>query len=245
MSGTVLQQRAQAILAALVLVLAGFTAARNALWRDPLALWRDALSHAPDKARVNYQLGREYGKAGDTEQAFRYMRKAKEKDPSFFSGLLARAESFRRQGKLKEAAEEYRKAVEHDPDRPVLHNDLGAVLYGMDRKVEAYIEFSEAVRIDPTYAMAHANRGVINVEWNALDDAIRDYRRAVELQPGNSSFHAKLGYAYLKKGMLGESLAAYDTALRLDPQNERALRERDLALRQWLAGGGKNRPRGH
>lgn len=221
----------------LAALLVSVSLARNVLWQDPIALWEDSLTRSPEKARVNYQLGRLYGDAGRSDEAFARMGRAKQLDPAFFDKHLSRAESYRRQGMLREAAEEYRKQLEQDPLQPVVRNDLGTVLHGQGMLVEAFLEFSEAVRIDAAYAMAYANRGVVNMEWNAVDDAITDYRRAIELQPDSASFHAKLGYAYLKKGRPGDALAEYDRALALDPQNAQALRERPHAYSRWKAGG--------
>jgi len=221
----------------ILLVLLAATAARNAVWRNSLALWEDAVAKAPNKGRVNYQLGREYGMAGQREKAFQYMGRSKQLDPTLFNKLLSRAESFRREGKLTEAIEEYRRILQQDPNQPVVHNDLGAVYHERRMMVEAFLEFSDAIKIDPSYTMAYANRGVINVEWNALDDAVRDYRKAVELEPGTANFHAKLAYALLKQGRTGDAIASYDTALRLDPANERARTEREEAMRRWRAAG--------
>lgn len=233
-----------AVSAALIISFLLMSFIRNGLWKSPTDIWENAIEKSPDKPRVNYELGRLYGMAGKTDRAFFLMRRAKEKDPAFFDRLLSRAEDYRRRGMLKEAAAEYRRILEQDPNQPVIHNDLGAVLHEQGLLVEAFIEFSTAQRLDPSYAMAYANRGVINVEWNQLDNAIKDYRKAVALEPNSATFHAKLAYAYFKKGMTADALKEYDTALRLDPANERAIKERQEAIRKAKASGiisGKNR----
>jgi len=225
---------AQSVLV-LVLILTAFT--RNAVWNSSATLWEDAVAKAPNKGRVNYELGRAYGRSGRQDEAFRAMARAKDLDPALFDRSIFRAESLRRQGLFAEAERDYRTRIEGGQDHPVLRNDLGCVLHEARKLGEAHLEFTEAIRQDPNYANAYANRGVVSVEMNDPDAAAGDFRRAVELEPRNSGFRAKLGLALLMLGRYGDAVAAYDEALRLEPGNRKAKEERDEALKRAHAAG--------
>ena len=54
---------------AVVAVLGTLTVQRNELWRDPLALWSDALAKSPNKARVHVNVGMALQSAGRFKEA--------------------------------------------------------------------------------------------------------------------------------------------------------------------------------
>ena len=66
-----------------VLALCVGTVQRNALYRDPLLLWSDAVEKAPQKARPHNNLGHTYAERGDWEQAIEHFRKAAQLDPDY------------------------------------------------------------------------------------------------------------------------------------------------------------------
>jgi protein O-mannosyl-transferase len=75
--------RAAAIVAAaaLAVALAGATIRRNALYADPVALWRDAVRKSPAKARPHANLGWSLYVAGDLDAAIEQYREALRLDP--------------------------------------------------------------------------------------------------------------------------------------------------------------------
>jgi tetratricopeptide (TPR) repeat protein len=58
------------------LTLAAQLRARAELWRDPVALWRDAARKSPGKPRVHVNLGAELARAGDLDGALAALRHA-------------------------------------------------------------------------------------------------------------------------------------------------------------------------
>jgi Tfp pilus assembly protein PilF len=58
------------------------------------------------------------------------------------------------QGKLDEAADEYRAALRSKPRSPEIHANLGAVLALQGRRQEAMDEFNEALRLAPNFTQA-------------------------------------------------------------------------------------------
>ena len=67
---------------AVVLVLAALTFARNEVWRNPLALWQDALAKSPGKARVLGNVGAALHLEGRWKEAIPLYCKALALDPN-------------------------------------------------------------------------------------------------------------------------------------------------------------------
>ena len=61
---------------AILLVLAVMTFKRNAVWRDPIRLWRDTAAKSPLKSRPRINLGREYFLRGRLDLALQEYQQA-------------------------------------------------------------------------------------------------------------------------------------------------------------------------
>ena len=60
-------------------------------------------------------------------------------------------------GRLDEAVEQYRTALDLKPNAAELHSNLGHVLGLLGQGQQAKAEFEEAVRLNPDFAEAHVN----------------------------------------------------------------------------------------
>ncbi|RPJ56054.1 MAG: hypothetical protein EHM23_24570 [Acidobacteria bacterium] len=70
-----------AAVALLLLAMIPATAARNEVWSSDLALWQDAAEKSPQKARVHYNLGAAWARAGDVGRAEQSFTSALVLDP--------------------------------------------------------------------------------------------------------------------------------------------------------------------
>jgi tetratricopeptide (TPR) repeat protein len=87
-------------------------------------------------------------------------------------------------GELHQAADLYRCAIAIDPQEPVLHFNLGNVLYGLGRLDESLASLQQAVEHDRDYAEAWNNLGNVQGELGLYYDAVRSLRRSLALWPG-------------------------------------------------------------
>jgi tetratricopeptide (TPR) repeat protein len=86
-------------------------------------------------------------------------------------------------GELSEAVERYQRAIAIEPADPVLHFNLGNVLFGLQRFGEAAGSYQQALRWDPAYAEAWNNLGSVWIALKAWKPAIRAFRQALRLVP--------------------------------------------------------------
>ena len=86
------------------------------------------------------------------------------------------------QGKMDEAAAEFREAIRIDPNLAEAHVYLGTILGHQTKLDEAIAEFREAIRIEPNLAEAHAYLGKVLGHQGKLNEAARSLRTAVSAQ---------------------------------------------------------------
>lgn len=101
---------------AILLAMASLTMDRNRLWRDDVALYRDAAAKSPAKARVRYNLGSALARAGkvaEAEQEYRQAVLLEPDDDLHHSALGYCAEM---QQRPSEARRHYKKALQLNPE---------------------------------------------------------------------------------------------------------------------------------
>jgi tetratricopeptide (TPR) repeat protein len=113
---------------------------------------------------------------------------AREDSESLFDQALAAEDS----QQLAEAAELYQRAIALDPADPVLHFNLGNVLFGLAQYGEAAASFERSVRLDTGYAEAWNNLGNTLAQLGAWQQAISAFRRALQLVPNYEDAHYNL-----------------------------------------------------
>jgi tetratricopeptide (TPR) repeat protein len=87
------------------------------------------------------------------------------------------------EGKLVEAAEEFRFAVERSPQDSLAHFNLGTVLEDLGQLDAATHHLREALRLRPKYADAHYNLARVYEKLNACLEARHHWRRYLQLDP--------------------------------------------------------------
>jgi tetratricopeptide (TPR) repeat protein len=129
------------------------------------------------------------------------------------------ANAYSKQGKVEEAIQTARQAIEIEPTYGVAHYNLGN-LYAQQGKLElAQRHFEEALRLYPNYADGHSNYGQLLAERGDMESGVAHFRKAVELNPSLSRAHLNLGVALAKRGRLNEATAPLEQAVRLTPES--------------------------
>ena len=148
------------------------------------------------------------------------------------------AESFFQAGRLDQAAESYRMAIEANPQDADLYVALARVLVFADKAQDAETEARNALLIDPNLPAAHAVLG-----W-ALDfqgpdhlvEAEAEVRAALASDPDFALGRAYLAeilideYVALDEGDYRDAVAAADRAVQLDPNIVETHRARGYVL---------------
>lgn len=121
------------------------------IWKDNITLFQYIISKLGDhpyRSDIEWRLGYVYMQRGNTEQALQYLNSTLNSSPNHFKSRLYRGGILFNEGKLEEAAQDFRQALEVRED-PQVHYYLGLTLARMGRRDEAIEHFSRALQLNP------------------------------------------------------------------------------------------------
>ena len=90
-----------------------------------------------------------------------------------------------RRGMMDDAVEEYRMALELNPNYVDIRNHLGLALMASGRPKEAVTEFDRAISGHPGFSEAWVNLGIAQRELGNREQATRAFHKALEIDPDN------------------------------------------------------------
>jgi tetratricopeptide (TPR) repeat protein len=103
-----------------------------------------------------------------------------------------RGNALKREGKLPEAIEEFRRALAIAPNVCSFHNNLGTTLLAVGRIDDAITHLSRALELVPTHGKAHGSLGVALAAKGQEAAAVDHLRRAMELKADSPHFAGQL-----------------------------------------------------
>lgn len=139
----------RAALVGWLILLAGLTVSRNAVWGDPVALWLEAVGRSPDIWVPHVGLGQSLHAAGQREEAVVAYRRAIDLRASQPEPYVLLGSCLIELGRPDEAAlvfEDLRRVAPRSADP---FNGLGAVALFGGRHAEAKAYFEKALELEP------------------------------------------------------------------------------------------------
>lgn len=115
-----------------------------------------------------------------------------------------------------EAEEAFKKAIELDPQDPLLHANLSILYLDQGRMKEAKREIDTAIALDPSFDIALLARGRYYLQTGERDKALEDLLAASTANPAHSQSQLMLAAAHYEKGDRLPSEQALDNANRID-----------------------------
>ncbi|MFO7769509.1 MAG: tetratricopeptide repeat protein [bacterium] len=132
-----------------------------------------------------FRVAFRHQRAGDVKRAVYHYRRSLELLPTAEAyTFLGWAYSF--QGRLEEAIEQCRKAIEIDPSFSNPYNDIGAYLIEQERLEEALSWLDRALEAPrcQSHCHPHYHRGRALHRLGRIAEAAESFRKALEQQPG-------------------------------------------------------------
>jgi tetratricopeptide (TPR) repeat protein len=130
---------------------------------------------------------------------------------------VRRAAALVARGQYPAAAEQYRLALEVQPNDATVHNKLGICYQQLKNDTMARREYERALELNPAYAEVWNNLGTLEQSKERFKQAVRAYKKAIEMKPALATPWKNLGNAYLALENVTEAFDAYQEAFRLDP----------------------------
>ena len=196
---------------------------------DAERLLQETVALLPDSAQAHWWLGWGYERLNRFADARRAYERAS-------AGAVAgRSQLYAMLGRLASSAadvegaiEAFRRAVDANPDDPILHEYLAGALLLEGRADAALAEFGAALRIDPRNARAHAGIGRIHLDAGRHDEAVTALRRAVELSANDADARYALATALMRVGKTQEAAREFE---RVAEAQRQALAERRRTMK--------------
>lgn len=195
-----------------------------------------ALAAAPEANRLHHPLALAYRGLGDRTKAEEHLAKAgsvglRASDPLLDEiGALRigervaimRGRVAAQAGRHADAAAEFRRALEAQPESVEARVNLGAILGLAGDRAGAAEQLREALRLAPGNATAHFNLGSLLLEGGSAGEALPYLEAAVAGRPGDAEARQLLARALRDAGRLEQALAQYAKAVELAPGDETA-----------------------
>jgi tetratricopeptide (TPR) repeat protein len=224
--------RERAVLAGMALVglAAGISIFRGTYYRDEETFLKQWAKTDPQPVRALAMLGEDRFRAGNVDAAIATYREAINANPKACSWVyepLGRA--LEAKGRLGEAIENYRRAVELRPDDSGAARSLQLALRKKGAPNDASTDELRQLVSEPTDAIALLNLGVAADGEGRSDDALRYFRQAVAREPQSAlsdadrtdllaKAHYNIGRVLARRGDTDAAVREYQRALELNPQ---------------------------
>jgi tetratricopeptide (TPR) repeat protein len=130
--------------------------------------------------------------------------------------------ALRRAGRVEEAIECYRRAIDVDPEGEAGWSNLGKALAQLGRYDEAIEPYEHSLAIDPDHALVWNSYGVALQRLGRLDEAMQAFRRSLEADDTLALPHRNLATILTNRGRIDEAIAELRRSLELDPNDHEA-----------------------
>jgi len=129
-------------------------------------------------------------------------------------------------GDLDQAVQQYKKALEADPQSSLLHLNLASVFIKKNDPVLAIEELKKSVELAPETVEPHAILALVYAAQNNKDLAAVEYtfalKNAAKLEPKNIEIYKSLGAIYLQQKKLKEAESIFNLIVGLAPTDSEA-----------------------
>ncbi len=167
---------------------------------EAIEQYRKALELNPDDFVAHRYLAAAYAKSGMAEQAEEHVQIADKLDPSL---MVNEGTDLAKKGFVKEAIEQYEKALAINPNHASAHYNLG-ITYAKSGQMEKAGKHLEAsVRLKPNNALYRNTLGLVYQNEGSFDKAVEQFKAAVELAPSEEDYRRNLDNARSRPHVAG------------------------------------------
>jgi tetratricopeptide (TPR) repeat protein len=194
-------------------------ALRNGRLREAEAVCRQLLARNPADAGVLNLLGVIAGTAGDHAAAAELMRQSVKLAPDVVDFRKNLVRALLREGKLEEAEETLRAAVERDPNSPQLLGLWGIIIAQRGRLEQAIEALEKAVRLAPDDPLNHFNLADLYRRNGDRRGAILQLKQVLRLSANHADSLNNLAGLQLAEGDFLGALESIQRLLRINPRS--------------------------
>lgn len=107
-------------------------------------------------------------------------------------------------------------ALDVEPNNAAANNNLGNILIGQSKYVDAIENFQKATEIQPENASFHANLGTALAMAGRISEASKNLKKSIKIEPNNSEAHNALGNLLWESGRVRDAQDSYIVSLSIN-----------------------------
>jgi tetratricopeptide (TPR) repeat protein len=225
--------------ASLLGIMLTLTAAQTFVWKDNLTLFKNAYSFDTENPVALQNIGDEYMKRDQFQNAFAAYLKAMQFGPYFHLTHFKMGNALEKMNRPSEALHFYQNARRLKPDLLIMDQKIGGILVRMGRydEAEPYIQrviqrggsnWSMSDPVDPQ--TSRLDWAIILASRNRIPEALDVMEGVLGKDSKSSKARVMVGLALLQVGRPKEALQQIEIALMLNPRDPGMLYHKGLVL---------------
>jgi adenylate cyclase len=193
-------------------------------WTNAIRSFEQALQVDPNFALAYCGLADTYGWAGGQTlpgreawaKEMEFAQKALALDPNLAEAHLAMGTALFSVLGPYASENELDRAVELNPNQPLIYDQYGWTFSEMGRFDEAIAAEKKALKLDPLSTFLNTDLAFFLYWARRYDEALVQIRKTLELDPNNGFAHSILGWCLVWKGNKADAIAEFQKATTLD-----------------------------
>jgi len=203
---------AYGILAALMIIYGAGTAYRNAVWKNSVTLWTDAMGKSPYEPLVYNNLSVAYKDFGEYENAKEVLYRGIRLSPNEWLYHYNLAILFKISGEMDYALLEYDRAIMFNPEALSAYVGKGSIYLQQEEIGKGMSIFQEVIHRNPEYALAHYYMAKAFHKLGRPEDAKKELELALHF--ANKTYNRQLvkriarfkNEGFIEQGIVPEDL---------------------------------------
>lgn len=192
------------LIAFMITAYAYLTVRQNVLWKEPIDFYNRTLGFAPDSCRLYHNLGKEYMRAGNYQEAVRAFRKEIEMDPKNESAYSMLGVAYGACGDIKRSVSSFQTAISINPEYALAYYNLGNEYVAVGDTQKAIASYRRAIQLDPksaTSVLYYNNLAGVYITLGDTKAATALYEQALSIDPENPTLYHNIKTLYEKSNL--------------------------------------------
>lgn len=206
-----------ALLTVAVVFYSFLTIRQNNYWNDPITFFSRTLQYAPESARVNYNLGLMYYRAGRLEDAAESYRRAIALKPGYAYAYANLGVIYKETGRMDKAIVLFKKAIQNEPKMANAYENLCSIYAVRGQKKQAILLYRKMLGNGADYAQVYNKVGLVYHGVKKDKEAIGLFKKAIDIDPKYEPAYSNLGIIYALTGDRDRIIPLFTKAIEINP----------------------------